>query len=140
MVRPHCHPEFPREIVENLAGGSAFIMRLHCFQSCIAQRHCRHRLVTSRRALRTHGRRRFRRRACSPVLPGCDRFPAKSFQNTFGDLQLIELSTQLFSFGIEVLDPFGNPLFFLAYQPSHLLISPLCQVGHHPHCADISNE
>ena len=105
MVRPDRHPEFPREIVEYLAGGSAFIVRLHGFQSCIAQRYCWHRLLPSRSALLTGGRRSLRRRECRPPLPGWAGFPPKSFQNTFGDLQLIELSTQLFSFGIEALDP-----------------------------------
>jgi hypothetical protein len=97
-------------------------------------------LVPSRSALLTRGRRGLRRRVCSPPLPGCAGFPAKSFHNTFGDLQLIELTTQVFSFGIEALDPFGNPLFLLAHQPRHLLISPLCQVRAHPQRADISNE
>ena len=63
----------------------------------------------------------------SPVS-GCARFPAKSFQNTFGDLQLSEMSTQFFSFRIEALDPFANPFLLLTHQPSHLLTSPLSQV------------
>jgi hypothetical protein len=97
-------------------------------------------LLPSRSALLTGGRRNLRRQACCPPLPGWAGFPPKSFQNTFGDLQLIELGAQLFSFGIEALDPFGNPLFLLAHQPRHILISPLCQVRPHPQCADISNE
>src|SRR5580704_2517214 len=140
MVRPDRHPEFPREIVEYLAGGSAFIVRLHGFQSCIAQRYCWHRLLPSRSALLTGGRRNLRRRACCPPLPDWAGFPPKSCQNTFGDLQLIELSTQLFSFGIEALDLFGNPLFLLAPPPPDTLLSPLRQVRQHPQCADISNE
>src|SRR5438477_12887926 len=115
MVRPDRHPEFPPEIVENLAGGRAFIVRLHGFQSCIAQRHWRRLSVSSRSALLTGGRRSLRRRACSPPPPRCARLPVKSFQNTFRDLQLIELSPHLFSFGIEPLDPFRNPLFLLAH-------------------------
>jgi hypothetical protein len=104
-------------------------VRLHGLQSCIAQRHCWRLLVPSRSALLTRGRRGLRRRACSAPLPGCAGFSPKSFHNTFGDLQLIELTTELFSFGVEALDPFGNALFLLAHQPRHLLISPLCQVG-----------
>jgi hypothetical protein len=37
----------------------------------------------------------------SPSLPGCSRFSCESCQNTFRDLQLIELSTQLFPFDVE---------------------------------------
>ena len=77
-------------------------------------------------------------RACSPALPGCNRFPPESCQNTFGGFQLIELSTQLFSFDIEPLEPLGNSLLLLSHQPSHLSGSPLSQVR--PPCAGFSDE
>src|SRR6202045_20906 len=99
-------------------------MRLHGFQSRIAQRHAKRLLVASRFAFCT-GRRRRLRRGCSPPLLGCTRFPTESCQNTFGDFQLIELGTQFFPFGIESREPLGNPLLFLSYRRRHwFLLGP----------------
>src|ERR1700719_3337236 len=97
------------------------------FQSRIAQRHAWRLLLASHSALLTSHRCSLRRARSRP-LPGCNCFSLESCQNTFGHFQLIELSTQFFSFGIEPLKPLGNPLLLLSHQRRHLLSSPGSQV------------
>ena len=62
-------------------------------------------------------------RASSPPSFGCIGTAAKSRQNTFGDLQFIELISQLCPFGINPRQPLGNPLLFLPnlVQRRHLV-------------------
>src|ERR1700730_17376475 len=102
-------------------------MRLHGFQSRIAQRHAKRLLVASRFAFCTACRRRLRR-GCSPPLLGCTRFPIESCQNTLGDFHLIELDTEFFPFAIEPREPLGNPLLLLLHRRRHLLVSPRSQI------------
>jgi hypothetical protein len=102
-------------------------MRLDRLQSGIAQRHARRRLLTAARsALRAALRAGCRGSSCrtsSPPSISCIGTAAESRQNALGDLQFIELISQLCPFGLNPRQPLGNPLLFLPnlVQRRHLV-------------------
>jgi hypothetical protein len=123
VVRPHRHAEFPRQVVEDVGRRCPIGMRLDRLQSGIAQRHARRRLLTAARSALRAGCRGSSCRASSPPSFRCIGTAAESRQNAFGDLQFIELISQLCPFGLNPRQPLGNPLLFLPnlVQRRHLV-------------------
>src|SRR5215467_3734219 len=134
MVRSDRHPEFPREISEDLVSGGAIGICLHSPQSSVAQRDRRCGLGTSPAALRCRRRCRSGRRAsASAPLGGLD-FPEPR-QHPLGDLQLVELGCQLFAVGVEPRESFHYLLLLLSnlFHTRHLLSLP-CPIRKTPQC------